>query len=147
MTPRRAAAALARDGFGVRPAVERMTAEEFRLTEPEASFMAWVIQFAEIHGWAVFHDTDSRKNTPGFPDLVLTRRGVLIFAELKTVKGRLTREQELWLARLDAVPGIEVHLWRPTDRKEIEAILTEAPRIAENDRGMARKGNSNAQSV
>ncbi len=148
MTARRAAAALARAGFLVRrPAIATsMTAEEFRLTEPEASFMAWVIGFAELHGWLVHHTLNSIGSEEGDPDLHMVRNGRLIFAELKRVGGWASYPQRLWLGELCVVPGVEVHLWDPTDRAEIEAILARGmPGVSVSDPGRQRTGGSNAR--
>lgn len=100
-----------------------VTADEFRLLQDEASFQRQIMELAELCGWAVWHDADSRRNAAGFPDLVLVRGEQLIFAELKTVKGRVSRAQERWLALFGSVPGVQAHVWRPTDWKEIEQIL------------------------
>ena len=39
----------------------------------------------------------------------------LIFAELKSAKGKVTPEQEQWLKSLSGVPGVEVYTLRPED--------------------------------
>ena len=52
------------------------------------------------------------------PDLCLVRGRRLIFAELKTEKGRLTPAQEAWLEAFKALRStapIEVYVWRPAD--------------------------------
>jgi hypothetical protein len=91
-------------------------------TATEAQFQRVVIAFAKDRGWLVQHvpPAQVRKGkhvTPtqghvGFPDLVLVRDGRLIFAELKS-SGGPTDMQQVWLNRLEAVPGVEVHLWWP----------------------------------
>ena len=59
----------------------------------------------------------------GFPDVVLVHRNRgIIFAELKTQHGRLTPQQELWRADLEAA-GAEYYLWRPSDWHSIEKRL------------------------
>jgi len=62
-----------------------------------------------------FHPFDSRRSTPGWPDIVLVRPPSVIFAELKTATGRLTPAQRTWLDALDGCPGVEAYLWRPSD--------------------------------
>lgn len=75
-------------------------------------------------GWhRRYHTFDSRRSTYGFPDLVLVRRPRLIFAELKTETGRLTRDQQDWLEDLDACGPAETYVWRPSDRFEMDRIL------------------------
>lgn len=70
----------------------------------------------------MYHTFDSRRSAPGFPDLVLTRRPRVIFAELKRDDGRPTVHQEAWLDDLRAC-GQEVFLWKPSDWKSIEKEL------------------------
>lgn len=104
--------------------------------ETEAGFQDAVVELASLRGWLHFHDFDSRRNRAGFPDLVLSRRGRLIFAELKTETGRVSPDQQLWLDELAAAArnaqvgrnptspdAITVRLWRPHDWPEIEATL------------------------
>ncbi len=72
--------------------------------------MASVLAMARALGWRAYHTRDSRGSEPGFPDVVLARRGRVIFAELKTESGRVTRPQLEWLGDL---PGAVI--WRPGD--------------------------------
>jgi len=98
----------------------------------ERDFTAQVIQYAKLRGWVVAHFrpalTDKGWRTPvqgdaGFPDLVLARRGHIIFMELKSEKGKLSREQESWLDALEG-PGVVVDVFKPSDWPEIEHLLT-----------------------
>jgi hypothetical protein len=91
----------------------------------ERDFQARVIDLAERHGWECFHVYDSRRSAAGFPDLVLVRYGLLLFAELKVKKNKTTAAQERWLELLAAVPGVRVRRWRETDWMTIVAELTE----------------------
>lgn len=91
------------------------------LPESEADFQRWTIDYAEWHGWAVFHTYDSRRSNPGWPDLVLVRDRVL-FRELKTNSGRLSVEQAACLNRLTAA-GADAKVWRPRDRRSVEQEL------------------------
>jgi hypothetical protein len=77
-------------------------------------------------GWRVYHTWDSRKSEPDFPDLVLVRDRVM-FAELKSPRGRLRKDQAAWLCALraagaEAVPVVaawtenalgEIGAWNP----------------------------------
>ena len=99
----------------------------------ERDFLQQVKDLARLCGWRVYHTLDSRGSDPGFPDLVLVRRGQLVFAELKTDSGKPTAAQTAWLADLGRVHGVDVHLWRPSDWPQIEAML--ASRAAVGDRG------------
>lgn len=44
----------------------------------------------------------------------MLRRSRLVFAELKSTRGRVTPEQQAWLDQLPAT-GTETYLWRPAD--------------------------------
>src|SRR5207248_6295751 len=69
----------------------------------------------------------------GFPDIVAVHAamGRIVFAELKSAKGKLTDQQEQWLDALnnctrswgpasEAYGNAEVYLWRPAD---VDTIL------------------------
>jgi len=81
----------------------------------EAHWQRRVTDFATLRGWLVYYPLISRGSAPGWPDLTLTRAGRLIFAELKIDTGRLTRDQQAWLDKLAACPGVIAHVWRPAD--------------------------------
>lgn len=81
-------------------------------------------------GWRGYHTHRSQHSPAGFPDLVLVRRGRLVFAELKrqAASHRPTPEQEAWLEDLTEVGDrgrllgasatnglVDVYLWRPLD--------------------------------
>lgn len=85
-------------------------------TVTERDWHGFCATYAEWNGWWCFHDLDPRKNRAGFPDLMLCRNGELIFAELKTEKGKVSPSQQRVLDLLEAVPGIEVYVWRPSDQ-------------------------------
>lgn len=89
--------------------------------ETEKVFMARVIAQARASGWLVYHTYNSRRSTPGFPDLVLCKAGhPILFAECKTDTGCLTTAQKEWLAAIDGAHGeAETHVWRPQDWREI----------------------------
>ncbi|SRR6266542_129380 len=89
----------------------------------EKAWQAQVLTLARMFGWRVFHVFNSRRSVPGFPDLVLVRRPRVIFAELKTDRGRLTDDQRDWLADLGECP-VESYVWRPRDAQRIAEVLT-----------------------
>jgi hypothetical protein len=74
-----------------------------------------VKEHARYTGWLGYHTHDSRRSSPGFPDWVLVRNSRLVFAELKTEDGRVTKPQQAWLAALGEVPCAETYVWRPSD--------------------------------
>lgn len=100
-----------------------------RITEQE--FQQQVIDLGHLLGWRVAHfrpaQTAKGWRTPatadgkGFPDLVLVRERV-IFAELKTDRGKLTDDQAAWLAAL-AHAGAEAYIWRPSEFDAVEHHL------------------------
>jgi hypothetical protein len=89
----------------------------------EKQFMQAIIDLAKFNQWLVYHTFDSRRSAYGFPDLVLVKPPRVIFAEVKSEKGKLTPYQELWLEILGQCPGIETYVWRPKNREKIEWIL------------------------
>jgi hypothetical protein len=80
-------------------------------------------------GWKYYHAPDNKpingriqKVVAGFPDCVLVKGKRLIFAELKRETGIISKEQVLWMDALRET-GAEVYIWRPSQIKEIMAIL------------------------
>jgi len=87
----------------------------------ERDWMAKVIETAQWYHWRLYHTHDSRRSEAGFPDLVLVRDRI-VFAELKSERGRLTFDQRKWLDAL-AAAGAETYVWRPTDWDDVLACL------------------------
>jgi hypothetical protein len=102
-----------------------------------------IVEAAERNGWRVFFIPDwvwrlifkawrmggSRKgrewSQKGFPDLVMYKDRVLIFAELKSEDGRVKPEQKAWAEDLRSVEKIEVHLIRPRHYDDFVDRLSE----------------------
>lgn len=80
----------------------------------EAELQTAVIDAARLFGYLAYHTHDSRRSSPGFPDLVVCRPDRVMFIELKSDKGRLTVDQTHWLQVLEKA-GSEVHIFRPQD--------------------------------
>ena len=94
----------------------------------ERAFTAQVIALARWHKWRVAHFRPAQTQSGrwitamqgdvGFPDLVLARAGKVLFAELKSESGKLTRKQMEWAHELRIM-----RIWRPRDIDLIEAEL------------------------
>jgi hypothetical protein len=89
----------------------------------EKEFLQIVRDLARQTGWLEYHPYDSRRSTPGYPDLTLVRPPRIIFAELKTERGKTTQAQREWLTELARCPQCEVYLWRPSDWDTIGKVL------------------------
>lgn len=95
-------------------------------------FTPAVVRLAAAAGWLVDHPRPAlrpsgRMSTAimghkGRPDLLMVRERLLL-VELKSAKGRLTREQSEWLRRCEAA-GVEAYVWRPSDWATIVLTLT-----------------------
>ncbi len=68
----------------------------------ERHLQAHIEAAARMLGWRLYHTRDSRGSAAGFPDLVLVRRGRLIFAELKAQRGKIDEAQRDWYRELRA---------------------------------------------
>lgn len=99
----------------------------------ERDFQRSVIELAKTLGWKVGHFHDSRrqvrpnvfvgdKDAAGFPDLVLIRRDRLLFAELKTERGKLSPKQLEWLGLLELAEQW-TYVWRPSMMDDILKVL------------------------
>lgn len=103
----------------------------------EADLQRLIIDAAQMFGWRVAHFRAARTSDgwrspvaadgAGFPDIVAVheRRGLVLFAELKAHRGRVSDQQKAWLAALGAAggPGVYVRLWRPADADAAVAFL------------------------
>ena len=92
------------------------------VSEKELSLM--VRQLAKLKGFDVYHTACSMYSDPGFPDLTIAKKDRLIFAELKTEKGKLSQAQKDWLELLASTGKCEVFIWRPSSWPEIEEVLS-----------------------
>jgi hypothetical protein len=99
--------------------------------QSESSFQKQVIEYAHLRRWRVAHFRPARvtvngKETwrtavsadgQGFPDLVLARRGKVLFRECKTETGKASLEQLAWLQEVGG------KIWRPSMWSVIEKEL------------------------
>lgn len=106
-----------------------MKASELMLRLTEVELQQKITDLAELRGWLVYHTYDSRRSAAGFPDLVLCRSGQVLFVEVKSEKGRLSKAQAKWLTELGIGTTLqfdhfhEVYIWRPSDMADIEDCL------------------------
>ena len=61
-----------------------------------------------------YHTHDSRRSPSGYPDLVCVGPGGVLYRELKTMRGRVTKAQDEWLFAL-TFAGADAQVWRPVD--------------------------------
>jgi len=79
--------------------------------------------YARLMGWLTYHVHDSRRSEPGFPDLVCIRGNTAWALELKTEKGRITEDQELWISAINQVENIQAMVIRPSQLDEIIRLM------------------------
>jgi hypothetical protein len=90
--------------------------------DEDTELLPKVLDLAKTLRWTLrFHDYVPLRNGRGFLDLLMLHpgRGLVLAAELKSHRGRVTPEQNLWLDGWRAVaataPNVLVHVWRPLD--------------------------------
>jgi len=109
----------------------------------EKEFQSQIIDLAHRLGWYIVHFrpamTKDGWRTPvqgdgaGFFDCIMFKPPRIIFAELKSEKGKLTKGfftkrrytmgEEDWLEVLQRCQAVETYVWRPTDFETIVRIL------------------------
>lgn len=80
----------------------------------EADLQNTIIEMCGWFGLYVYHTHDSRKSAGGFPDLVIIGDHGVLYRELKTEKGHLSKDQAEVLERLRKA-GQDAAVWRPSD--------------------------------
>lgn len=109
------------------PRLEAVTCPQCRTRQqhwPEAELLRAVREAAKGAGYLLYHTHRSDRSDKGFPDTVIAKPGkAVIFAELKTAKGKLTMEQQMWHDCLMQATGIATHVWRPADLPLIPHLL------------------------
>ena len=99
----------------------------------ETDLLNIVLDLAKLYGWHTAHfrpamtaqgwRTAVQGDGKGWPDLTMVKGSRLLFAELKSEKGKISPEQQLWLDKLAEIDGSEVYVWRPAHIDEIAKIL------------------------
>jgi hypothetical protein len=90
-----------------------------------------IVRAAREFGWRVYFTWTSMHSPAGFPDLCMVKGPRLVFAELKAEKGKVTVEQQAWLADLseashdghDGGARFELYVWRPADLEDAYRVL------------------------
>lgn len=90
-------------------------------TMTEADFQRKITDLCDWLGLKWHHETDSRKSKKGFPDLVIVGEKV-IFAELKSKRGKVTDSQAEWLSTIQMAGGT-AYVWYPHDWPAIYELL------------------------
>jgi hypothetical protein len=98
------------------------------LAMTEDDLLTAITEAATFLGWRWHHirrsDKAIQQGNAGFPDLVMARRGIVIFAELKSARGRLDAEQFAWMHALgwsEDFPNatnldrVRLRVWWPED--------------------------------
>lgn len=98
-----------------------MAETAFKMSEKE--LQKAVVDAARRHGWRLAHFRASQSpkgnwltaqtGDPGFPDLILVRKGRMLAVELKSDKGKLGPGQQQWLTMITMVEGADAYVWRP----------------------------------
>ena len=89
---------------------------------PEKTVLAAVRAAASGAGYVCYHTWNSQHSEPGFPDVVLARPGAPLWClELKTARGKLTREQAIWQQALTHATGVQYAVLRP---QGLQAFIT-----------------------
>ena len=96
----------------------------------EAQLQDAILETAALLGWLCYHARPARtgagwrtaaqgNGAAGFPDVVMARGGRLIFAELKSGRGKLSPDQLEWQEQIEPIacvnPGVDYFVWTPAD--------------------------------
>ncbi len=92
----------------------------------ERHFQTAICNLALVNGWLVYNHPDSRKanvaSTPGFPDIVLAKPGVLVFIETKMPKRHPSEDQQRWIDALKTA-FIRCFVAYPDDYEMVRSII------------------------
>ena len=103
-----------------------------KLNISEADFSRLVEDLLNTFGWQWCHfrpaKTDKGWRTAlsghqGFPDYIAVEGNRLLFIELKSEKGKVSKAQLEWLEALRKAT-LEVYVWKPSDYEKVLDILS-----------------------
>ncbi len=100
----------------------------------EKDFLEQVIDLGHLYHWRIAHfrpsvnqrgqwSTAVQADGAGFPDLIMVREDRLLFAELKSEKGKVSDSQYEWIDALKET-NAEVYIWKPSDFDKIAEVLS-----------------------
>lgn len=104
-----------------KPLSANLLPEALPLDVNEKQFQQAVLGLATSEGWMAYHTFDSRRSSPGFPDLVLVRDRV-VWMELKVHPNKPTADQERWIDGLKAARQ-QAYVFYPEHWPVIRGIL------------------------
>lgn len=111
-----------KDPFKIQPA-----RDVINRTTSERELGQTIREMAEALGWMCYQVLDTReyakRTSRGFPDQFIARPGRALALELKTERGIVTPDQDLWIATLDSIPGVTSAVIRPRDLDQVEELL------------------------
>lgn len=112
----------------------------------ETPFQNLIVDVGHLHGWHVAsfrtsqqagrYMTAARYDGVGYPDLTMIhKKGAILFVEVKTETGRLSKEQKVWGHKLGEATsemfehsnptyGVHYYVWRPRDSDNIMSVLS-----------------------
>lgn len=102
--------------------MSRIVATADPRTITEKQLLDFVRSAARQLGWRMYHTLNSIGSHAGFPDLVLVRKGRVVWAELKAPRGRLSDFQSAWLDDLRETTDA-VYVWRPEHMDAIAHLM------------------------
>lgn len=100
------------------PAARRLLAGAVR----EKAFQQNVGDEATLRKWTWYHTWNSRWSTGGFPDFLALRGESIVVAELKSLTGKLTLQQRVWLVAWWQA-GAAVYVWTPLESWQVSDVL------------------------
>lgn len=117
---------MAQHGFPLDPTLTLHVPGHLDPESPEGTLANRLYTCATTAGWLYYHTHDSRKSTPGWPDVALAHPdgGPLYLWELKSARGQVSPAQRRWLEALAHCTHVETAVYRPGDWPAIAARLT-----------------------
>ncbi len=90
----------------------------------EAQLQNWLRDLAGVLKWAYHHPWTSVHSSSGLPDTLLVRPPRVLYVECKRENTKLSPAQIGWMELLKQCPGVETFVLRPSNRDELERMMT-----------------------